>query len=122
LKLPYELQIYKRGKDMLAPKELKEVHPLGKAPVISVQAEGGKPLVIAESAFIIEYLTDHFGSWLIPKRYEEGEEGQAGGETEEWLRYRFLMHYVEGSLMTYLIVALIVSSTTSRSAALARAS
>ena len=107
---------------MLAPKELKEVHPLGKAPVISVQAEGGKPLVIAESAFIIEYLTDHFGSWLIPKRYEEGEEGQAGGETEEWLRYRFLMHYVEGSLMTYLIVALIVSSTTSRSAALARAS
>lgn len=111
MNLPYELQIYKRDKNKLAPKELKDVHPLGKAPVISVQAEGGEPLVLAESAFIIEYLTEHFGAWLIPKRYADGKEGQAGGETAEWLRYRFLMHYAEGSLMTYLIVALIIGST-----------
>ena len=33
LGLPYEVKAYKRGKDMLAPPELKAVHPLGKAPV-----------------------------------------------------------------------------------------
>lgn len=96
---------------MLAPQELKDIHPLGKSPVVTVDPlAGSKPLVIAESAFIIEYLTEHFGSWLAPKRYTEGKEGQIGGESAEWLRYRFFMHYGEGSLMTYLLVALLVSS------------
>jgi len=96
---------------MLAPQELKEIHPLGKSPVITVDAPAAsKPLVIAESALIIEYLTEHFGPWLVPKRYADGKEGQIGGESEEWLRYRFFMHYAEGTLMTYLIVALLVSS------------
>ncbi|KAI9880239.1 MAG: hypothetical protein M1830_004583 [Pleopsidium flavum] len=96
LKLDYELQTFKRAKDMTAPPELKEIHPLGKSPVITVEAPTApKPLVIAESAFIIEYLTEHFGTWLAPKRYAEGKEGQIGGESEEWLRYRFFMHYAE---------------------------
>lgn len=57
--------------------------------------------MIAESANIIEYLLEHFGkeSTLLPKRYKDGEEGKVGGETEEWLRYRYFMHYAEGSLM-----------------------
>jgi len=96
---------------MTAPQELKEIHPLGKSPVIAVEAPASsKPLVIAESAFIIEYLTEHFGSWLAPKRYADGKERQVGGESEEWLRYRFFMHYAEGSLMTYILVSLLVSS------------
>lgn len=110
LNLQYDIETFKRGPDQLAPPELKKVHPLGKAPVISVQTGDGKPLVIAESALIIEYLTEHFGTWLVPERYVKGKEGQAGGETEEWLRYRFFMHYAEGSLMTYLIVSLIVKN------------
>ena len=95
---------------MLAPPELKEVHPLGKSPVITIESAGTKK-VLAESAFITEYLCDYFAQHLVPKRYQEGKEGQAGGETEQWLRYRHYMHYAEGSLMTLLLVALFMDRT-----------
>ena len=96
---------------MLAPEELKKIHPLGKSPIISIQADGmSKPLILAESGLIIEYLVDHFGPHLAPKRYTEGKEGQVGGETEEWIRYRYYMHYGEGSIMPYLVVALVMNS------------
>lgn len=71
---------------------------------------GGSPIVLAESAAITEFLCDYFGDWLVPKRYQEGKDGQIGGETESWLRYRMLMHYAEGSIMPLLVMALIVSS------------
>jgi len=111
LKVPYELEIFHRNKQThLAPPELKKIHALGKSPVISVTPPGStESVIIAESAFIIEYLLDHFsnGSTLLPKRYKEGQEGKVGGETDEWLRFRYFMHYAEGSLMTFLLVALI---------------
>lgn len=110
LKVPYELEIFHRNKETkFAPPELKKIHPLGKSPIISVEVPGQKPVVIAESAFIVEYLLDHFsnGSTLLPKRYKDGQEGNVGGETEEWLRFRYFMHYAEGSLMTFMLVALI---------------
>ena len=108
--MEYELKTYKR-KNMLAPAELKKIHPLGKSPVISVESEGmSKPLVLAESGLIVEYLVDHFGPQLLPKKYQEGKEGQVGGETEEWIRYRYYMHYSEGSIMPYLVVALLMTS------------
>ena len=96
---------------MLGPKELKEVHPLGKSPVNGVEkANTTKPLILAESGFISEYLCDHFnGDRLVPKRYSEGKEGQVGAETEEWLRYRYYMHYAEGSLMPLLVMQLIMN-------------
>lgn len=59
---------------------------------------------------MVEYLSEYFGKWLIPSKYPAGKEGQIGQETESWMRYRFFMHYVEGSLMTILTVALIVNS------------
>lgn len=111
LQLEYELKIFKRRADKLAPAELKEVHPLGKSPVITIQAPGAaKPLVLAESGAIAEYLCDHFSSarpTLVPQRYTPGNEGKVGGETEEWMRYRYFMHYVEGSLMPYLVMTLV---------------
>lgn len=111
LKLEYELKIFKRRADKLAPAELKEVHPLGKSPVITIQAPGAeKPLVLAESGAIVEYLCDHFSSarpTLVPQRYTPGSEGKVGGETEEWMRYRYFMHYVEGSLMPFLVMTLV---------------
>lgn len=110
LKVDYELKAYKR-KGVLAPPELKEIHPLGKSPLLTVEAEGAsEPLVLAESANIVEYLVDHYGSRLVPKRYLEGKDGQIGGETEQWLRYRYYMHYAEGTLMPYLIVKLLLNS------------
>ena len=111
LNVPYELKTYKRGADMLAPAELKEVHPLGKSPVIGVQGAGeSKPRIIAESGFIVEYISDYFGKQLIPQRWPAGkdETNGFGEETEAWMRYRYLMHYAEGSLMTLMIVAIFV--------------
>ena len=96
---------------MLAPEELRKVHPLGKSPLVTVESEAtSTPLVLAESGLIIEYLIDHFGTWLAPERYQKGKEGQIVGETEEWLRYRYFMHYGEGSIMPLLVFTLIFNS------------
>ena len=93
---------------MLAPAELKEVHPLGKSPIVTVELEANsKPMVLAESGFIFEYLVDHFGAWLAPKRYRDSRDGEVGGETEEWMRYRYYMHYAEGSIMPVLVMFLV---------------
>lgn len=111
LNVNYELKIFKRASDMLAPPELKKIHPLGKSPIISVSGPGRpEPVVIAESGTIVEYLLDHFGPEMIPKRYESGKDGQVPAETEEWMRYRLFMHYAEGSLMPNLVIALIMNS------------
>lgn len=100
---------------MLAPPELKAVHPLGKSPIITVERpEYAQPLVLAESGAIVEYLLNHFGGeekGLIPRKYASEEDAAKNLETEEWLRYRFYMHYVEGSLMPQMVTALIVDST-----------
>jgi glutathione S-transferase len=107
LNVDYEIKVYKRKPDFLAPDELKDIHPLGKSPVIKVQGPNTtQPKIIAESATIVEYLIDHFGKSLIPVRYPAGKEDQVGAETEEWFRWRYYMHYAEGSLMSLLMVCL----------------
>ncbi|KAL8901185.1 MAG: hypothetical protein Q9207_005331 [Kuettlingeria erythrocarpa] len=115
LKVDYELKTYKRV-NMLAPPEFKKIHPLGKSPLLSIQAEGAaEPLVLAESGVITEYLIDHFGPSLAPKRWLEGKENQVQGETEEWLRYRYFMHYAEGTLMPYLVTAVLFKALKAKS-------
>lgn len=49
--IPYEIKHYKRGADQLAPKELREVHPLGKSPMIT-DTERGNQVVIESGAII----------------------------------------------------------------------
>ena len=52
LNVPYEIKDYKRNKDtMLAPPELKKIHPLGKSPVIENTETKD---IIAESGAITE--------------------------------------------------------------------
>ncbi|KAJ7655697.1 hypothetical protein DFH06DRAFT_1200748 [Mycena polygramma] len=106
LGVPYEIKIYKRDpKTFRAPPELKTVHALGKSPVITIGER-----TIAESAFISEYLCAHFAgpsSTLIPLKWKDGCEGQVDGETEAWMRYRWLMHYCEGSLMNLITMGFI---------------
>lgn len=111
LRLPYQIKAFKRMPSGLAPPEMKNTHPLGKSPVVSIEWPGsGKPLVLAESGNIFEYLIDHFGGvekGLVPQRYARDENGQ-DTETESWLRYRFFMHYSEGSFMPNLVLQLIL--------------
>lgn len=111
LKITYELELFHRNKDtMRAPPELQKIHALGKSPVISITPAGSaKPIVLAETGFIAEYLSEHFGqgTTLLPKRYQDGLDGKIGGETEEWMRYHYFLHYNEGSFMGPLIMAMI---------------
>ncbi|KAJ9645587.1 uncharacterized protein PV06_07733 [Exophiala oligosperma] len=108
--LTYELKTYKRTAEALAPPELKDVDPLGKSPVVEIFPHGAtKPIVLAESAAIVEYFCDYYGSWLVPRRYPEGKDGQIGGETEAWLRHRRFMHYAEGSIMPLMLLGVIVN-------------
>ena len=68
---------------------------------------GGNKIVLAETGNIMEYLLEYFGGvekGLVPKRFDEG----GRNESEEWLRYRYYMHYIEGSLMPNLVFALIL--------------
>ncbi len=91
LGLEYDIKRYQRDpQTMLAPASLREVHPLGKSPVIT---DG--PLVLAESGAIIEYLAETHGK-LVP----------AAG-TPQWRRYRYWMHYEEGSMMPPLLLKLV---------------
>lgn len=114
--MDYNLEIFHRDKKTkLAPPELKKVHPLGKSPVISITPPGStEPVIVAESALIIEYLLEHFGmnntGRLLPKKWREGQEGKVCGETEEWMRFKYFMHYAEGSLMTLMLVSLVAGS------------
>ncbi|KAF1950030.1 glutathione transferase [Byssothecium circinans] len=111
LKLEYEIKVYKRDKNMRAPPELKAIHPLGKSPCVEIEAPGlAKPLVLAESGPIVEYIYEHFGRQHVPKRYPEGKEGVVGSEREEWIQYRYFMHYPEGTLMPNLLIALVVGN------------
>ncbi|KAJ7618195.1 glutathione S-transferase-like protein [Mycena polygramma] len=103
LGLPYDIETYKRDPATeVAPPELMEVHPLGKSPVLTIGAHA-----VAESALIVEYLCEHFRPALIPSKWKDGCEGALGGETEEYMRYRYFMHYAEGSLMALVQVALV---------------
>ena len=93
LAVPYEVKRYQRdARTMLAPPELRAVHPLGKSPVIE---DGGS--VIAESGAIIEYLVEQYGAGrLIP----------APG-TPQRLRYRYWLHFSEGTAMPPLLLKLV---------------
>lgn len=76
----------------LAPPSVREVHPLGKLPVI----RDGE-LLLAESGAIIEYLLE---------RYGEGRLAPPIG-TPERIRYLYWMHYAEGSAMPALLLKVV---------------
>ncbi|KAG2172719.1 hypothetical protein INT43_000066 [Umbelopsis isabellina] len=97
LNLNYEVKKYQRGSDMLAPAELKEVHPLGKSPIIT---DG--PHTLAESGAIIEYLVN---------RYGDGKMKPTNGSDEQ-LQYTYWLHFAEGTLMFPLLMTLIFMEVT----------
>ncbi|HVH42804.1 MAG TPA: glutathione S-transferase, partial [Labilithrix sp.] len=93
LGVAYELRVYERNpKTMLAPPELRQVHPLGKSPLIT---DGDRTL--AESGPILDYLAASYGDGKLRPR--EG--------TPERLRYDYWLHYAEGSAMSPLLMKLV---------------
>jgi glutathione S-transferase len=93
LGLPYEIKKYQRdAKTMLAPPELTQVHPLGKAPVITDDG-----MTVAESGAIIEYLIERYGKGRLAP--EIG--------TPERLRWRYWLHFAEGTAMSPLLMKLV---------------
>jgi len=93
LGLPYQVVRYQRdARTMLAPPELKAVHPLGKSPVI-VDGE----CTVAESGAIIEYLVDHYDQDVL----------RPPARTPAKRRWTYFLHYAEGSMMPPLLMKLI---------------
>ena len=94
LGLPYEVITYQRDtKTRLAPPELMQVHPVGKAPVLRDNGE-----VLIESGAIIEYLIRQYGN---------GRFAPVMG-TPDYNRYIQFLHYAEGSAMLPLMLKVYV--------------
>lgn len=93
LGLPYEVKRYERdAQTMLAPPALRQVHPLGKSPVLTDGAH-----TVAESGAIIEYLLSrHGGGRLRPPE-----------DSDERLRFTYWLHFAEGSAMPPLLLKLV---------------
>ena len=92
LALPYEVIRYERDpQTMLAPPELRAVHPLGKSPVLVEDGE-----TVAETGAIIEHVLERHGA---------GRLAPPPG-TPAHRRFRYWLHFAEGSAMTPLLVKL----------------
>ena len=104
LGVPYEIKPYQRdAQTRLAPPGLKQVHPLGKSPVIT---DGGKTVI--ESGAIIDYVIRRYGKG----RMQPAPETAAYDEYVQW------MHYAEGSAMLPLMLNLYAARLGDAAAAL----
>lgn len=92
LALKYDIVAYQRDAvTRLAPPELKQIHPLGKSPVIE---DDGR--VVAESGAILDYLA----------RWHGGGKFSFAPDDPQWPDYLHWMHYAEGSAMLPLMLNL----------------
>ena len=94
LKLEYDVKFYQRLANFAAPPELKKIHPLGKAPVLTDQE-----FTLAESAAILEYLQENYDQQAQFKPKKQPQQ----------LDYRYWMHYAEGSLMPLLLMTFVMN-------------
>jgi glutathione S-transferase len=95
LGVPYEIRHHKRDpKSRLAPLELKQVHQLGKSPVIEDEGR-----VVAESGAIIDYILRKYGKGRL----------QPAPSQPDYDDYVHWMHYAEGSGMPALIIRINVA-------------
>ena len=99
LNLKYEIVGYERDlKTMQGPESMRNIHPLGKSPVITDDSSR-EQILIAESGAIIEYLVQTYGknsSLLTPNTGSQQERD-----------YRYWLHFSEGSLMPPLLLKFI---------------
>ncbi|KIJ27102.1 hypothetical protein M422DRAFT_55227 [Sphaerobolus stellatus SS14] len=92
LELQYEIKNYKRNEERRAPEELRRVHPLGKAPVIT---DG--TVMIAESGANVEYLITKYG-------VEKFTPSEAGKIDDLYLiDFNLVSHFAEGTFMAVFV-------------------
>jgi len=95
LDVPYEIKRYQRDpKTMLAPPELRQIHPLGKSPVIT---DG--EVTLAESGAIIEYILGKHGRGRLA----------FGPDAPEYAPYLYWLHFANGTLQPAMGRNMIVS-------------
>jgi glutathione S-transferase len=94
LGLDYRIEPWRRQANGAAPDALKAIHPLGKAPIIR---DGDT--VLAESGAIVEYLVNRHASGRLA----------VPPSAPGYARYLYWLHFAEGSLMTLMVVALVLS-------------
>jgi glutathione S-transferase len=110
LGLDYEVKRYQRDRQtMLAPPELRAVHPLGKSPVITDDSVSGG-LTLAESGAIVEHLADRYGA---------GKLAPAFGSAER-VRYLYWLHFAEGTAQPPLLLKLLFDRIRTKSPLLVR--
>ena len=95
LGVEYQVKPYLRNSEtFFAPPELKEIHPLGKSPVI--EDDG---LVISESGAITDYLIEKYGKGkFAPER-----------GTNAYVEYSQWLHFAEGSAIMPLLLKIFVA-------------
>jgi len=104
LGLEYEVKRYQRDpQTMLAPPELRAVHPLGKSPVITEKNPSGD-LTLAESGAIIEYLADRHGAGRLAP----------APNSPERVRYLYWLHFAEGTAQPPLLLKLLFDRVKSK--------
>jgi len=94
LEIPYNLELHRRVKQR-APPELKETHPLGKAP--QLVTHNGR--VITESAVIARYLIE---------TYDKAGKFKGDGEKNDWIRDDQLCNIAAASIGPVMILDLIL--------------
>jgi glutathione S-transferase len=94
LGLDYELKSFPREPNGAAPPPFREAHPIGKAPVLR---DGDT--VLAESGAIVDYIVHRHarGRLALPP------------EDPAYARYVYWLHFAEGSLMSLMLIALVLS-------------
>ncbi|KAF2140399.1 uncharacterized protein K452DRAFT_55253 [Aplosporella prunicola CBS 121167] len=101
LGIPYELKTYRRDQQtLLAPPELKALHPAGSAPVLT---DGD--VTIAESGAIAEYIINRYAppshNLTVP----------ASAPAKEYAEYLYWLHFANGSLQPTLMIPMMISFT-----------
>ena len=95
LGVDYQVEFYQRSASYAAPEILKNIHPLGKAPILVDDGD-----VIVESAVILDYLQQQYG------RLQQFKPQQVKDQRQ----YDYWMHYAEGSLMPLLVMTLVMNN------------
>ena len=94
LGLDYALEKLQRETTGAAPEALRQIHPLGKAPVIR---DGDT--VLAESGAIVDYIVHRHGGGRLA----------VAPQAADYARYVYWLHFAEGSLMSLMLIALVLS-------------